>query len=242
MGRRVLITGGASGIGAACVQRFQRDGCSVAVLDRDQEALAASPAEFGTTCDVSDPDSLGAAVDEAAAALGGLDVAVAAAGIAGRGTVADTDPAEWDRVLEVNLRGVYLTGRAVIPHLRAAGGGAIVNIASQLGLVGVANAAAYCASKGAVISLTRAMAIDHGAEGIRVNCVCPGPTDTPLLVPYFGAAADPAAERKVYEAMQLHSRLVTAEEVAGAVAYLAEPGSSSTMGTALVVDGGYVIR
>jgi len=191
---------------------------------------------------VSDPDSLGAAVDEAAAALGGLDVAVAAAGIAGRGTVADTDPAEWDRVLDVNLRGVYLTGRAVIPHLRAAGGGAIVNIASQLGLVGVANAAAYCASKGAVISLTRAMAIDHGAEGIRVNCVCPGPTDTPLLVPYFGAAADPAAERKVYEAMQLHSRLVTAEEVAGAVAYLAEPGSSSTMGTALVVDGGYVIR
>ena len=242
MGRRVLITGGASGIGAACVQRFQRDGCSVAILDRDQEALAASTAEFGTTCDVADADSLAAAVDEAAAALGGLDVAVASAGISGRGTVADTDPAEWDRVLGVNLRGVYLTGRAVIPHLRAAGGGAIVNIASQLGLVGVANAAAYCASKGAVISLTRAMAIDHGGEGIRVNCVCPGPTDTPLLGPYFGAAADPAAERAAYEAMQLHARLVTADEIAGAVAYLAEPGASSTMGTALVVDGGYIVR
>ena len=240
--RRVLITGGASGIGAACVRRFQADGDRVAVLDRDERALASSPAEFGTTCDVSDPESLAAAVDEAVAALGGADVVVAAAGIAARGTVADTDPADWDRVLGVNLRGVYLTSRAAIPHLRAAGGGAIVSIASQLGLVAAANAAAYCASKGAVISLTRAMAIDHGPEGIRVNCVCPGPTDTPLLEPYFGGAADPAAERRAYEAMQLHGRLVTAEEIAGAVAYLAAPGSSSTMGTALVVDGGYIVR
>jgi 2-keto-3-deoxy-L-fuconate dehydrogenase len=240
--RRVLVTGGASGIGAACVRRFQSDRCSVAVLDRDERALAASPAEFGTTCDVSDADSLAAAVDEAVSALGGLDVVVAAAGIAARGTVADTEPDEWDRVLAVNLRGVYLTARAAIPHLRASGGGAIVNIASQLGVVAAAGAAAYCASKGAVISLTRAMAIDHGPEGIRVNCVCPGPTDTPLLEPYFGGAADPAAERRAYEGMQLHSRLVTAEEIAGAVAYLADAGSSSTMGAALVVDGGYVIR
>jgi 2-keto-3-deoxy-L-fuconate dehydrogenase len=240
--RRVLITGGASGIGAACVRSFQAAGDRVAVLDRNERALEASPAEFGTTCDVSDADSLGGAVDEAVAALGGLEVVVAAAGIAARGTVAGTAPSEWDRVLAVNLRGVYLTGRAAIPHLRAAGGGAIVNVASQLGLVAAANAAAYCASKGAVISLTRAMAIDHGPEGIRVNCVCPGPTDTPLLEPYFGAADDPAAERKAYEAMQLHARLVTADEVAGAVAYLAAPGSSSTMGAALVVDGGYIVR
>jgi NAD(P)-dependent dehydrogenase (short-subunit alcohol dehydrogenase family) len=238
----VLVTGGASGIGAACVRRFQGDGCTVAVLDRDAAALARSPAEGSVTCDVSDAAALDSAIEEAAAALGGLDVVVAAAGIAARGTVVDTDPADWDRVLAVNLRGVYLTGRAAIPHLRVAGGGAIVNIASQLGLVAAANAAAYCASKGAVISLTRAMAIDHGHEGIRVNCVCPGPTDTPLLEPYFGGAADPPAERKAYEAMQLHSRLVTADEVADAVAYLAGPGSSSTMGAALVVDGGYIVR
>ena len=242
MGRRVLITGGASGIGAACVLRFQADGDSVAVLDRDADLIAASPAEVKLSCDVRDADALTAAVDEAAASLGGVDVVVAAAGIAARGTVADTDPAAWDRVLAVNLRGVYLTGRAAIPHLRAAGGGAIVNIASQLGLVAAAGAAAYCASKGGVISLTRAMAIDHGPEGIRVNCVCPGPTDTPLLEPYFGGAPDPAAERKTYEAMQLHSRLVTPEEIAGAVAYLAAPGSSSTMGAALVVDGGYIVQ
>ena len=240
--RRVLITGGASGIGAACVRHFQGDGCSVAVLDRNEAALVASPAEFGTTCDVGDAQSLAAAVDEAAAALGGLDVVVAAAGIAARGTVANTAPDDWDRVLAVNLRGVYLTGRAAIPHLRAAGGGAIVNIASQLGLVAAARAAAYCASKGAVISLTRAMAIDHAPDGIRVNCVCPGPTDTPLLEPYFASSADPAGERKAYEAMQLHGRLVTPEEIAGAVAYLAAPGASSTTGAALVVDGGYIVR
>jgi NAD(P)-dependent dehydrogenase (short-subunit alcohol dehydrogenase family) len=237
-GLRVLITGGASGIGGACVERFRGDGCSVAVLDR----VARSDAEVTIECDVSDEAALASAVEAAAASLGGLDVVVAAAGIAARGTVADTEPADWDRVLAVNLRGVYLTARASIPHLRAAGGGAIVNIASQLGVVAAANAAAYCASKGAVISLTRAMAIDHGHEGIRVNCVCPGPTDTPLLEPYFGGAADPAAERRAYEAMQLHSRLVTAEEIAGAVAYLADPASGSTMGAALVVDGGYVIR
>jgi 2-keto-3-deoxy-L-fuconate dehydrogenase len=236
--RRVLITGGASGIGAACAERFRADGCRVAVLDRN----AASAEELAFACDVTDAEALAAAVDQAVAALGGLDVVVAAAGIAGRGTVADTEPAAWDAVLAVNLRGVYLTAHAAIPHLRAAGGGAIVNIASQLGVVAAANAAAYCASKGAVISLTRAMAIDHGPEGIRVNCVCPGPTDTPLLEPYFGGAADPAAERTAYEAMQLHGRLVTAEEIAGAVAYLAAPESSSTMGTALVVDGGYIIR
>jgi 2-keto-3-deoxy-L-fuconate dehydrogenase len=237
-GRRVLITGGASGIGAACVERFRGDGCSVAVLDR----VARSDAEVTIECDVSDEAALASAVEHAAASLGGLDVVVAAAGIAARGTVADTEPVDWDRVLAVNLRGVYLTARATIPHLRAAGGGAIVNIASQLGVVAAANAAAYCASKGAVISLTRAMAIDHGHEGIRVNCVCPGPTDTPLLEPYFGGAADPVAERRAYEAMQLHSRLVTAEEIAGAVAHLADPASGSTMGAALVVDGGYVIR
>ena len=240
--RRVLITGGASGIGAACADRFEADGCTVAVLDRNAGLLSESGAPVKRTCDVTDADALASAFDEAAAELGGLDVVVAAAGIAARGTVADTDSVDWDRTLAVNLRGVYLTGRAAIPHLRAAGGGAIVNIASQLGLVAAANAAAYCASKGAVISLTRAMAIDHGPEGIRVNCVCPGPTDTPLLEPYFGGATDPAAERRAYEAMQLHGRLVTAEEIADSVAYLASPGASSTMGAALVVDGGYIVR
>ena len=130
-------------------------------------------------------------VDEAAAALGGLDVVVAAAGVAGRGTAADTALEEWERVFAVNARGVYLTARAAVPHLREAGGGAIVVVASQLGLVAAAGAAAYCASKGAAVMLTRAMAVDHAPEGIRVNCVCPGPTVTPLLEDYFALAPDP---------------------------------------------------
>ena len=149
--------------------------------------------------------------------------AVACAGIAARGTVVDTSPDDWDHVFAVNVRGVYLTARAAIPHLRRAGGGAIVAVASQLGIVAAADAAAYCASKGAVIQLTRAMAIDHGSERISVNCVCPGPTATPLLDRYFEASADPDGDRRRYAAAQVHGRLVEPEEIADAIAYLASP-------------------
>ena len=239
---RVLVTGAASGIGAATVMRFRRDGHRVAALDLDAQRLQQIEADAHAVADVSVEDDVLRAVDDAAAALGGLDAAVACAGIAGRGTVADTGLAEWERVFAVNVRGVYLTAKAVIPHLRRAGGGAIVNVASQLGLVAAPNAAAYCASKGAVVQLTRAMALDHAAEGIRVNCVCPGPTATPLLDVYFGASPDPAAERALYELAQAHGRLVEPEEIADAIAYLASPAAASTIGAALVVDGGYSIR
>lgn len=239
---RVVVTGAGSGIGRACAVRFRESGARVGGIDRDTEALAVAALDARAVADVADWPAMRSAVDGVVAALGGLDVAVACAGIAARGTVADTEPEDWDRVFAVNVRGVYLTAKAVIPHLRRAGGGAIVNVASQLGLVAAANAAAYCASKGAVIQLTRAMAVDHGPEGIRVNCVCPGPTDTPLLAPYFAAAADPVAEHRAYEQAQLHGRLVAPAEIAEAVAYLASPAASSTMGAALVVDGGYSIR
>ena len=241
-GLRVLVTGAASGIGAATVARLRRDGARVAGVDRSSDGLANAALDARAGADVAVWPELQAAVDECSDALGGLDAAVACAGIAGRGTAADTELDDWERIFAVNVRGVYLTARAVMPHLRRSGGGAIVNVASQLGLVAAANAAAYCASKGAVVQLTRAMAIDHGHEGIRVNCVCPGPTDTPLLEPYFAGAPDPAGERRVYEQAQLHGRLVTAEEVADAIAYLLSPSAGSTMGAALVVDGGYVIR
>ena len=241
-GLRVVVTGAASGIGAATATRFRADGARVAGIDRDGEGLAQVELDARLVAEVSAPDEITPAIDEAADRLGGLDVAVACAGIATRGTVADTPPEDWERIFAVNTYGVFLTARAAIPHLRAAGGGAIVNVASQLGLVAAANAAAYCASKGAVVQLTRAMAIDHGPEGIRVNCVCPGPTDTPLLAPYFAAAADPEAERLTYENAQVHGRLVTAEEIADAIAYLASPRAASTIGAALVVDGGYSIR
>lgn len=239
---RVLVTGGASGIGRATVERLRRDGAAVGVIDRNATALAKTDADAVAQADVSQDAQVAHAVGETARALGGLDGLVACAGIAGRGTVASTEPHEWDRIFAVNVRGTYLTARAAIPHLRDAGGGAIVLVASQLGLVAAAGAAAYCASKGAVVQLARAMAIDHASDGIRVNAVCPGPTDTPLLEPYFAGASDPAVERTRYEAAQLHGRLVEPAEVADAIAYLLSAGAASTLGAALVVDGGYTIR
>lgn len=239
---RVLVTGAASGIGAATLARCRRDGHRVAALDLNAEGLARIEADVQVVADVSVENDVRRAVDEAAAGLGGIDAVVSCAGIAGRGTVADTELADWERIFGVNVRGVYLTAKAAVPHLRRAGGGAIVNVASQLGLVAAPNAAAYCASKGAVVLLTKAMALDHAAEGIRVNCVCPGPTATPMLDTYFGATPDPDAERALYEQAQAHGRLVEPEEVASAIAYLISPEAASTIGAALVVDGGYSIR
>ena len=239
---RAVVTGGSSGIGAATVARLRREGMRVAALDLDEARLARIDADARVVADVTSEDDVRRGVDEAAAALGGLDVAVACAGVAGRGTVTDTPLDEWERVFAVNVRGVYLTAKAAIPHLRQAGGGAIVVVASQLGLVAAADAAAYCASKGAAIHLTRAMAVDHGVEGIRVNCVCPGPTVTPLLDAYFELADDADNERRRYEQAQVHGRLIQPEEIADAIAYLASPAATSTIGATLVVDGGYSIR
>jgi NAD(P)-dependent dehydrogenase (short-subunit alcohol dehydrogenase family) len=239
---RALVTGGASGIGAATVLRLRGDGMLVAALDSDRGRLGEIDADARVVADVTSEQDVRRGIDEAAAALGGLDVAVACAGVASRGTVADTPLEEWERVFAVNVRGVYLTAKAAIPHLRDAGGGAIVVVASQLGLVAAADAAAYCASKGAAVLRTRGMAVDHGPEGIRVNCVCPGPTTTPLLEAYFELSTDPDLEQARYAEAQVHGRLIEPEEIADAIAYLASPGASSTIGAALVVDGGYSIR
>lgn len=214
----------------------------VAVVDADAAQLERADAEFRTLADVTSEDEIGRAVDESAAALGGLDVVVACAGVIGRGTVVDTPVEEWERVFAVNARGVYLTAKAAIPHLREAGGGAIVVVASQLGFVATSDAVAYCASKGAAVQLTRAMALDHAAEGIRVNCVCPGPTLTPMTETFLALAADTAEERRRFEQAQAHGRFIQPEEIADAIAYLASPAASSTIGAALIVDGGYSIR
>lgn len=242
MTRRAIVTGGASGIGAATVSRLLEDGLAVAAVDRDADALAASPAGSSHIADVSDEASCTAAIDAAAAALGGLDALVISHGIAWPGTLEETTLDAFDTVMDVNVRGVVLACRAGIPHLRAAGGGSITVVASQLGLVAVAGYAAYCTSKGAVISLVRALAIELAPSGIRVNCVCPGPTQTPLVDRFFAEADDPAAMRRAFEQTCVHDRLVAAEEIADAIAYLSSPRAGSTIGAALVVDGGYVIR
>ncbi len=242
--RRVLVTGGASGLGAAAVSRFHDDGALVAALDVDGERLRSEelPADVRVVADVSEPDDARRGVAEAVEGLGALDVLVCCAGVSGGGTVADVPLEEWDRIFDVNVRGLFLCAQAALPHLREAGGGAIVNVASQLGLVAAANCAPYCASKGAIVNLTRAMAIDHAPEGIRVNCVCPGPTTTPMLERRFERGSDPERERRALLEMQVHERFVDPAEIAAAIAYLASPEAGSTIGTVLVVDGGYTLR
>jgi NAD(P)-dependent dehydrogenase (short-subunit alcohol dehydrogenase family) len=179
-----------------------------------------------------------AAVAAAAADLGGLDVLVNNAGIGAQGTVADNDDAEWHRVYDVNVVGMVRVTRAALPHLRQSAHPAIVNTSSIAATAGLPQRALYSATKGAVQALTLAMAADHVREGIRVNCVNPGTVDTPWVGRLLASAADPAAERAALEARQPTGRLVSADEVAGAVAYLASPLSGATTGTSLAVDGG----
>jgi NAD(P)-dependent dehydrogenase (short-subunit alcohol dehydrogenase family) len=235
---RAIVTGAASGIGAAVVTRFKTDGARVAGIDVNHEKLQDSALAFRSVTDLADPTRVERAVNDAANALGGVDVLVTCAGAGTAGTVIETALEDWERVFAVNVRAVFLAAKAAIPHMRRAGGGAIVNVASAQGLVGVGNNAAYCASKGAVIQLTRAMAIDHAAEGIRVNAVCPGPTKTPMLESYFASRPDPRAERERTMSDCLHRRLIQPAEIADAIAYLASPRAASTIGSILVVDGG----
>jgi NAD(P)-dependent dehydrogenase (short-subunit alcohol dehydrogenase family) len=231
----MLVTGGASGIGLAVVRAAVRRGARVAVLDRAPAGLPAGVA--GYRADIAD-DAVAGTVHAAAADLGGLDVLVNNAGIGAAGTVEDNPLEEWRAVLEVNLLGLVRVTRAALPHLRRSGHAAVVNTCSIAATAGLPQRAVYAASKGAVLSLTLAMAADHLAEGIRVNCVNPGTADTPWVQRLLDRAADPAAERRALEARQPTGRLVSADEVAAAILYLASPAAGSTTGTALAVDGG----
>jgi len=233
-GVRAIVTGGASGIGAAIVQALQERGATVAVLDL--QASAAGVLSF--PCDVSDDESVRAAVDAAVEHLGGLDVLVNNAGIGAQGTVEDNPDDEWRRVYEVNVLGTVRLSRAALPHLRASGNASIVNTCSIAATAGLPQRALYSATKGAIAALTRAMAADHLREGVRVNAVNPGTADTPWVARLLSTAGDPAAERAALEARQPHGRLVAAEEVAEAVAYLTSPLARSTTGVDLAVDGG----
>ncbi|MFI5875312.1 SDR family NAD(P)-dependent oxidoreductase [Streptomyces sp. NPDC051445] len=235
-GLTALVTGGASGIGRATAELLAERGARVAVLDLDPSG-AAEPA-LGLRADVTDDASVRAAVEATVAGLGGLDVLVNNAGIGAQGTVEDNDDAAWHRVFDVNVVGMVRTARAALPHLRRSSHAAIVNTCSIAATAGLPQRALYSATKGAVYSLTLAMAADHVREGIRVNCVNPGTADTPWVGRLLDAADDPAAERTALEARQPTGRLVRAAEVAGAIAYLASPLSGATTGTALAVDGG----
>jgi NAD(P)-dependent dehydrogenase (short-subunit alcohol dehydrogenase family) len=241
-----LITGGGSGIGRATALLFAREGASVAIADVNEKAAQAVADEIkkssGHTlfepADVTRPADCRRIVDRTMQEFGRIDILFNNAGIIRRATVLDLSEDDWDRVMEVNVKSIYLLSREVIPHMQKQGGGSIINTASGWGLTGGARAAVYCASKGAVVLLTKAMAVDHGSQKIRVNCICPGDTDTGMLrneAQQLGEAADrflaDAAKRPL-------GRIGSPDEIAQAALYLASDASSFVTGTALVVDGG----
>uniref|UniRef100_A0AAU2VD47 SDR family oxidoreductase n=1 Tax=Streptomyces sp. NBC_00003 TaxID=2903608 RepID=A0AAU2VD47_9ACTN len=236
-----LVTGGASGIGAAVAELLMERGARVAVLDRNIKG--APPGTLALEADVTDDAGVRDAVARAARELGALHAVVSNAGIGAVGTVEDNDDAEWHRVLDVNVLGMVRVARHTLPHLRRAAGerpgcASLTQTCSIAATAGLPQRALYSAAKGAVLSLTLAMAADHVREGVRVNCVNPGTADTPWVARLLDRADDPEAERAALQARQPMGRLVSAAEVAAAIAYLASPAAAAVTGTALAVDGG----
>jgi NAD(P)-dependent dehydrogenase (short-subunit alcohol dehydrogenase family) len=247
-GRRVLVTGAAKGIGLATLVRLAAEGARVAALDRDAPALAALPARLGqalghaAAVDVADSAAVADAVKASAAALGGLDGVVNAAGVDLYADIEAIAPADWERVLAVNLTGPFLVIQAAYPYLRAAGGGTIVNVSSAAGLSPLKNRTAYCASKAGLQMASKALAIEAAEFSIRVNTVCPGAVETNLFRSSFAlafpSAPDDTAIRDAVRARYALNRIAEPEEIAAAIVWLSGPESSYVTGVALAVDGG----
>ncbi|GAA1855404.1 SDR family NAD(P)-dependent oxidoreductase [Microbacterium koreense] len=235
-GLTAVVTGGASGIGNATALALRAQGANVAVLDIAVDDL--DDGLFGVVADVTDRDSVTAAVEGVGEEFGGIDIVVNNAGISAVGTVEENDDAEWLRVLDLNVVGMARVTSAALPWLRKSSAAAVVNVSSIAALNGLPQRAVYAASKGAVMSLTFAMATDHVREGIRVNCVNPATVSSPFVERMLKKFPDPVAERAALDARQATGRMVTPEEVADAIVFLASPASRSVTGTALDVDGG----
>jgi NAD(P)-dependent dehydrogenase (short-subunit alcohol dehydrogenase family) len=245
-GKVAVITGGASGIGRATAELFAGEGAAVVIADVNAEAGKAEAGKIVASGgkvvfesgDVTRATDCRRIVERALGDFGKIDILFNNAGIMKRATVLDLSEEDWDRVMAVNVKSIYLLSREVIPHMQKAGGGSIINTASGWGLSGGARAAVYCASKGAVVLLTKAMAVDHGPQSIRVNCICPGDTDTAML---RGEAKQVGANETDFmadAAKRPLGRIGRPDEIARAALYLASDASSFVTGTALVVDGG----
>lgn len=243
----ILVTGAAGGVGHAIVRSFAAEGARVTVCDRDHDAGATLVKELGdqgflVSGDVTEPDSCNAMVAKTVDHFGKLNVLVNGAGVIHVGDAQGTNPAQWRHVLSVNLDGAFYMSRAAMPHLLASGG-SIVNIGSDFSFVGGEQLVAYCASKGGMLMMTKAMALDHANQGVRINIVCPTVIDTPMVDSLARQLGNPAEEqRKIYDASVPTGRMIAPQEVADSVLFLASDKASHITGTSLVIDGGVTAR
>jgi NAD(P)-dependent dehydrogenase (short-subunit alcohol dehydrogenase family) len=240
-----IVTGAGSGIGRACAIALAREGAKLALVGRRKERLEETAREIGDSAlvlaaDVSNPDEVARVVQQTAAHFGSLNVLLNNAGVLHVGTAEQITEEQWDETFNVNVRGLWLLSRAALPEMRKAGGGSIVNMASVLGINGARNRAAYAPSKGAVVLLTKCMAIDHGHEQIRVNAICPAFVETDLTADVIRKAPDPAAARSERIAVHPIGRIGRPEDIAGIAVYLASDESSWVTGSVFPVDGGYL--
>lgn len=252
-GKAALVTGAAGGIGLACAERLARDGAAVVIVDNQTDLLGEAASRLidsglkvrAVPADIAEVVEATGCVDQTVEALGRLDIVVNAAAIQPYGRITETPPDEWDRVQAVNLRAAYLISRRAIPHMIAAGGGAIVNIASVQSLASSARVAAYASSKAGLLGLTRSIAVDHAGEGIRANAICPGSVDTPLL--RFAADMN-RGERSVddmiaaWAAMHPVGRVGRADEIASLASFLSGPEAAFINGTSITADGGVMAK
>ena len=244
-GKIGIVTGAGSGIGRACAIALASEGARVALVGRRKDRVESLAEEIGDSAlaiaaDVSKPGEIRRLINETLSRFGGLTFLLNNAGVLHVGNAEQITEEQWDHTFNVNVRAVWLLSRAALPPMRKAGGGSIINVASTLGMVGARNRAAYAASKGAVVLLTKSMAIDHGHDNIRVNAICPSFVETELTAAVLDKAPDPAAVRRERTAAHPLGRLGQPEDIAGLAVYLASDESSWVTGAALPVDGGYL--
>jgi len=249
-GKVAIVTGGGGGIGRGIALRFAREGAAVGVLDKNtagcdrvvREILEAGQQAIALPADISLASAVAESVMHILNTFGPPTILAHTAGVMPTGTILETTERDWDHVYDVNVKGAFLTCQQVIPHMRSAGMGSIILMASITGINGLPRLAAYSGTKGALIALARALAIDHASEGIRVNSIAPGTIDSPMLHEFVAAQLDPERTRQVFDAVQPRGRVGTIEEVVNVVAFLASDQSSLINGANIPVDGGMSIK